>query len=71
VINWTAIQRKGEEGLLTAIETDALIELAKAGVSYTTRPDDCLVCGATSYLTELQHAEDCPVPILEAIGGID
>lgn len=65
-IDWDIIREKGKNAELTADVIDALVEMAKVGVRHTTRPDDCLQCGATSYFTELQHVEGCPILILKA-----
>lgn len=70
-IDWDALRRRGEAGLLTADETDALVRLAMQRV-------DSLVESALGYATEFdfdfcpwcwtagEHGPDCPIEVLES-----
>lgn len=63
MIDWDVIRRKGEEGLLTAAETDALCALAPIGVAASDWYCQC--CEATPGIGQ-PHEPTCPIAILEA-----
>jgi hypothetical protein len=72
-IDWDAIRRRGKEGLLTARETDALVEMARpmskprfAGISNGVVRWGCWFCDAISGLDGKPHV-DCPIAVLEAV----
>jgi len=74
-INWDVIRRRGEEGLLTADEAGALVDLAQTNrrrydlrkVSWMQKGAlHCLYCDAIAEPGLCTHADDCPIAILEA-----
>jgi len=73
VIDWAEIRRKGEEGLLTGNETDALCDMASHALRDST--GTCPMCGmwvpgfaATKWGD--CHKDTCPVRVLEAAGDV-
>jgi len=65
-IDWDEIRRRGEEGMLTGDETDALVTMAREGARLYILVDRCLRCGSLARLTELQHEDDRPIAASEA-----
>lgn len=67
MIDWEHIKERGAQGLLTADETDALVEIA----SSVTVDDWCDYCGAmgdNDSRMPIPHKWDCPIVILENAG---
>ena len=66
--NWNVIRRKGEQGLLNANETDALVTMAESAWldmedAWAGVEDTCPWC----YQREGQCCDACPVDVLERV----
>ncbi len=67
MIPWDTIKRAGQQGLLTADQTDALCELGQLAVRLLVHDNGCDVCDAANIFTALQHRDDCAVAVLGAV----
>ena len=65
-IDWDAIRERGAAGLLTADETDALVELARNGITHNGAPKYCWLSCIWSRDYGWRHDDDCPIHVLEA-----
>jgi len=65
MIDWDTIRELGDEGLLTGEQVGSLSTLAQTGERIN-RHFYCGYCD-TNLWTGADHADDCPVVILEAI----
>ena len=63
-IDWEELQKRGENGMLTADETDALIAMTRAAF-------ECLpgnvspIADWCPWCLSDEHVEDCPIEALE------
>jgi len=71
VIDWDKLRGRGEAGLLTADETDALVEVAQT-TPWIEDGGSCPLCGASPVYNwrggnvAARHFGNCPITILEA-----